>query len=227
MSMHTTLETTAARHPAQRQQRPHHFPRAARTALAVGLLLAVASAATWAQPKTGGHQHSHQHAAQAPHQHGLVMLDVALDGAQLQINLTAPLDSLLGFERAPRTAAERQAATQLLARLQDGASLLQPDAAAGCTLVEAQVDAPVLQAPAPGANATAKPANTQPADDGHAELSASYRFNCSQPAALRQLTHGLFAQFKRVQQVQAQVAGPQGQSRQLLKRPANQLRLAR
>ena len=50
----------------------------------------------------GAHDHGHEH-AQA-HVHGAVQLEVALDGPTLSIALEAPLDSLLGFERAPRTA---------------------------------------------------------------------------------------------------------------------------
>ena len=41
------------------------------------------------------------------HVHGAVQLDVAVDGPTLTLTLEAPLDSVVGFERAPRTAAEK------------------------------------------------------------------------------------------------------------------------
>jgi hypothetical protein len=37
------------------------------------------------------------------HVHGLVSLNVAVDGRILTVQLEAPLDSLLGFEHRPRT----------------------------------------------------------------------------------------------------------------------------
>ena len=73
--------------------------------------------------------------------------------------MEAPLDNLLGFERAPRTDSERKAAAEVLARLRNpnqGKALFSADAAAQCTLSKADVQAPVLE---PGA----KPA---PKDEG-------------------------------------------------------------
>ena len=49
-------------------------------------------------------------AAQHAHEHGRLRLAIAIDGEQLSIALEAPLDSLVGFERAPRTDAERRSA---------------------------------------------------------------------------------------------------------------------
>jgi hypothetical protein len=36
------------------------------------------------------------------HEHGALKLDVAIEGNKLTIAMEAPLDNLLGFERAPR-----------------------------------------------------------------------------------------------------------------------------
>ena len=111
-------------------------------------------------------------AAGKAHEHGALKLDVAIEGNKLAIEMEAPLDNLLGFERAPRTDAERKAAADVLARLRSpdkGSSLFVLDAAAQCTLSKAEVQAPVLE---PGAKAAAK--------DEHADLDASYEFSCAQ-----------------------------------------------
>ncbi len=79
------------------------------------------------------------------HEHGVVKLDVAVDGNLLTLQLEAPLDSLLGFEHQPRTEAQRQAADAVLKRFNDGASLFQPSAAALCTLSKSTIDAQALQ----------------------------------------------------------------------------------
>ena len=44
------------------------------------------------------------------HQHGVARLDVAVEATRVTLYLDTPLDNLLGFERAPRTDAERKAA---------------------------------------------------------------------------------------------------------------------
>ena len=84
----------------------------------------------------GAHDHGHEHAQS--HVHGAVQLEVALDGPTLSIALEAPLDSILGFERAPRTASEKQAAQDALTALR-GNALFAPDAAAGCTPASASI----------------------------------------------------------------------------------------
>ncbi len=145
------------------------------------------------------HGGSHAHRA---HEHGVAALMVAVDGPTLVVRLESPLDNLLGFERAPRSAEERAAADRLLARLTSGERVVTPTAAAGCTLVAATVDAPVLQG--------------QTADDGHAELAAQWRYQCRDPARLTGLHVGLFAAHPRLKRLEATVAGPRGQKAQRL-----------
>ena len=47
------------------------------------------------------------HVADAQHTHGQATLLIGLEGAAGRIELRAPADDMYGFERAPRTAAER------------------------------------------------------------------------------------------------------------------------
>lgn len=151
---------------------------------------------------TAGQAHDHAH------QHGVARLDVAVDGPTLSLQLEAPLDSLLGFERRPRTEAERQAVAAMLARLRDGAALWTPEAGAQCRFEGAQLETLLLNEAAPGAQ-----------EDDHLDLDAAYTFRCAQPQQLRQLGLGLFQAFPRLQRLEVQVAGPGGQSRQVIKRP--------
>jgi Protein of unknown function (DUF2796) len=148
------------------------------------------------------------------HEHGVITMDVALDGPVLSVALAMPLDTLLGFERAPRTAAERQAATAALARLRDGGVLFIPAAAAQCTLQSAEVSAPVLEA-----------AGQAPAG-AHADLDAEYRFQCAQPARLASLDVRLFDALRRIERIEVQAALPAGQRKARLSRSQTVLRLA-
>lgn len=157
--------------------------------------------------------------AAGAHVHGLVNVDVAVDGAVLVVQVEAPLDSLVGFEHRPRTATQRQAADAAIARLKDAAGLVRPDAAAKCGPAETRMQADALQPVPPGAPA--------PAAGEHADLQVTYSFRCAAPEQLKALDLGLFAAFARIQRIDLQVAGPKGQSRQTLRPPATKVLLTR
>jgi hypothetical protein len=156
----------------------------------------------------------------APHVHGVVALQVAIDGPRVVLTLKAPLDSLVGFERAPRTDAERRVAADALARLREPDDLFRLDAPAACRRVSVQVEAPVLEArPAAGAAAASR--------DGHADLAAEIVYECGRPEALKALEVGLADRFKRTRRVEVEVVGPRGQSKTTLRGAARQVRLDR
>jgi hypothetical protein len=159
-------------------------------------------------------------AAGKAHEHGSVQLDIAVEAAEVSLAVEMPLDSLLGFERAPRTQAERQAAAAALAKMRDGAALFRFDAAAQCTLASAKVEAPLLE---PAATPAAKPA----AAGEHADLDASYAFRCAQPARLATVEVLLFDAFPRVARVTVQAVLPHGQHKAVLRRSARTVRLAK
>lgn len=166
-------------------------------------MLALAMAPAWAQ-------HSHVH--------GQARLDVAIDGPLLTLAFEAPLDSLVGFEHRPRSPAQRQAAEAAIARLRDTAALWQPDAAAQCSATETTLDIDALQPSATPAAAVAAE---------HAEAAGRYVFRCVAPAQLKAVTQNLFDAFPRLQRLDVQVAGPGGQVKQTLRRPAKAVRLVR
>jgi hypothetical protein len=170
--------------------------------VAMALILA-APAAVWAQ----------EHA----HVHGRVSLNVAVDGRILTVQLEAPLDSLLGFEHRPRTDAQRKAAAALLDRMKTAQNLFRPDSAAQCSLRRTEVESDALQ----------KPPEPGGKEDEHADLDASFEFECHQPERLARMEVGLFDAFSRIQRIEGQIAGANGQTKQTLQRPEKVLRLAR
>lgn len=146
------------------------------------------------------------------HVHGAVALDIVVDAKTLTLRLDAPQDSLLGHERVPRTADEQQAAAALLKQLADGARLFALPADRACTLASTDIDAPLLR---PGAKATA---------GEHAEVEASWHFDCARTDGWRTLDLGaLLDAFPRIQRISAQVALPAGQYKAALRRPARVL----
>ena len=75
-------------------------------------------------------QAQQQHA----HVHGQIRLDVAIDGPTVVIDMESPLDNIVGFERAPKTAAEKKTAEDAIAQLRAADKLFVVDPAANCKL---------------------------------------------------------------------------------------------
>ncbi len=153
------------------------------------------------------------------HEHGAARLDVAVEGKTVTLQFEAPLDALFGFERAPRSPAERQIVDAGIARLKAADRLFRIDAAAGCTLQRVELNSAALKL-----GAAAVPAATS---TEHADLDASFEFACQYPASVGTLDVALFDAFPRLQRIDVQVAMPKGQFKRTLKRPMTQLSLRR
>jgi hypothetical protein len=151
------------------------------------------------------------------HEHGVAKLDIAVEPGKVEIGLESPLDNLLGFERAPRTDAERRAAQALVARLRAGEALFRIDPAAQCRLANVSLRSAPLRLGSADAKAAA---------DDHGDLDASYGFACKGGAPGR-IDVGLFEAFPRMTRVEVQLVTPKGQSRRTLRRGATRLELGR
>lgn len=150
------------------------------------------------------------------HEHGVARLDVAVEPARVTFLLEVPLDGLLGFEREPRTDAERAQVDAMAAQLRKPGALFRIDTAAGC--VPGRV---MLESAALGLGNGAAP------KDGHAELEASIEFTCKDGHKAGFVEVGLFEAFSRLQRVDVQAATRKGQMKATLKRPTTRLPLAR
>jgi hypothetical protein len=131
------------------------------------------------------------------HTHGVGRLDIVVDGQSLSFALELPLDAAVGFERAPKTAAEKAALDNAGKLLDDGAALFAPTPAAGCALKSTQVTVPF--------------ADGKPAGSDHADIDAAYVFECATPAALKGFETAVFKHFRRLYRIEAQRVGPTGQ----------------
>jgi Protein of unknown function (DUF2796) len=152
------------------------------------------------------------------HEHGAARLDVAVEAGRLSLQLEAPLDSLFGFERAPRSDAERKRVEAGIGRLKAADALFRPDPAAGCLLADVELHSPTLGlgAAAPGAAA-----------GEHADLDATIEFRCKDASKLGFIDTELFGAFANLKRVDVQAATPKGQLKRTLKRPAARITLTR
>lgn len=189
------------------------------------------------------------------HEHGVASLDIGVEAGRITLSLEIPLEGLVGFERAPRTDAERAAVTAALARLQEADKLVRIDGAAGCGGGKVELVAPVwgvgaaapaAAAAAPGsASASAAASRTSAASatsavppakatsaaaaarDAHGDLDATYEFRCSNAPRAGHVELGLFEAFARLKRIEVQAVTPRGQMKVVLRRPQTRVGLAR
>ena len=145
------------------------------------------------------HDHGHQHHA---HVHGVAKLEVAVEGADIQLHLESPLEGVLGFEHAPGNDKERAIVAQMRKTMANGGALFAPTTAAQCKFVESKLEAPVLEA---------RPAGKPDAHAAHGDLDADFRFTCAQPAKLTGVEVRLFEAFPKMRRIDAQVVSAKGQ----------------
>ncbi len=155
------------------------------------------------------------------HQHGVARLDIAVEPQRVTLELETPLDNLLGFERAPRTDAERKAADAAVARLRAAAALFRIDPAAGCTLAKVTLAAPVLGLGGSGAGSSGND------KDAHADLEGRFEFDCKAGGRAGFVEVGLFDAFEPLKRIELQVVTPKGQLKATLAKPASRVALVR
>jgi hypothetical protein len=135
------------------------------------------------------------------HVHGVGQLDVAFDAGELQIELRSPAADVVGFEHAPRTAEQRVALEQAIARLEQGSELFAMPPAAGCRLTEARAQSP--HAGEPHGHDHGHHHDHGHDDAGHSEIEAVYRFRCSDAPSWVDV--GLFEAFPGMHKLNVQV----------------------
>ena len=137
------------------------------------------------------------------HHHGTGSVEATIDGGQIRIVLELPLESAVGFERAPKTDKEKAALADAAKLLNDANAIFVPTPAAQCTVESSQVSIP---------HTDGAPTDGAPTDkDGHADVDATYVFRCANPAALKGIETTLFKHFKRLYRLEARRVGPTGQ----------------
>ncbi len=149
-------------------------------------------------------------AQQHAHVHGQLKLDVAVDGPTVVIDMESPLDNIVGFERAPKTDAEKKAVEDAVAVLRAADKLFVVDPAANCKLGPVDLRS--------GALGLGNPDPAEPV--GHADLDATFSFNCTNASAAKFIDVNLFGALKGLRQIDSQIASAQGQFKRQLKRPA-------
>ncbi|MEQ1743071.1 MAG: DUF2796 domain-containing protein [Candidatus Nitrotoga sp.] len=152
------------------------------------------------------------------HVHGVATLQLALDDSLLHLNLSSPLDSLLGFEHLPRTEKQKAAVRHMADQLRQAERLFQPTLAARCTLKTYSLESPVLETGKHKGHDQKGHDHEGDNHEGHdhTDLNAEFVFYCAKPNELRDLEINLFSYFPGLLRLKTEAATPRGQSAAIL-----------
>lgn len=118
------------------------------------------------------------------HTHGEAQAQMSLNEGSLNLELTLPMEILVGFERAPRSENEKQRWNQALTDLSQTDALWRMPASAAC-----KAQAPKTTLPSWGKSE-------------HTDVVITYLWQCERPQALDQLQTQLFERFKRLRRIE-------------------------
>ena len=156
--------------------------------------------------------------AAGAHEHGAVNLNVAVEGGKITLQMESPLENLLGFERAPRTDAERKSTAAMLTRLKAADTLFKIDPAAQCALASVELNSAALKLGTP------EPAA---ASGEHADLDATFVFTCQAGAKAGFIDVAFFDAFQRMRRIEVQVVTDKGQFKRTLRDPLRRILIGR
>lgn len=156
--------------------------------------------------------------AHGPHEHGAARLDVTVEGSTVSIDLESPLANALPFEHAPSTPAQREAVQNMAAALHRADNIFILPAAAQCRLKSVTLQSEALPAELLGASTAQQPAkqehaahDTRATEAEHADMDASFVFECAKPDALNGMDVGLFSAWPALHELRVQIISPTGQ----------------
>lgn len=161
---------------------------------------------------------------QSPHEHGVGQLNLAVEGSQVEIEITAPGADIVGFEHHPESDTDRQAVAAAVAKMKDAGALFRFPAKADCRLEEAEVQSSLM---ADDGHHEKGHGHEKDRDhnhghgrgrggEGHAEFRAHYQYHCADPAALSHVDLGYFQVFPAARELEAATITARGQGTQEL-----------
>jgi hypothetical protein len=128
--------------------------------------------------------------SQKAHVHGAAAVNVALEGPKGELEFESPADNILGFEHAPKTAAQKKTIADVLAKLRTDANTLFN---------------------IPNCSLSAKEVDVHREGPQHAEVHAHYTIVCK-AAPQGQITLGIFKAYPKLSSVAVTLVTPSQQS---------------
>lgn len=184
--------------------------------LTATLSVALTSAAFAHGTKHSDHDHGKEETTQlGAHEHGHGKLNIAIEGATVSMELEVPAYDIVGFEHEATTDEQKAAVEAAEKTLADPTKLFAVDAAAGCSVTEADVDAegPVGAGHGESGHShdTAAKDHSHADGEAHSEFHVTYALTCENPANITTITFQFFDAFKNSNELDVSVIGPKGQ----------------
>jgi hypothetical protein len=143
------------------------------------------------------------------HEHGVVKLNITVEQNQVNISMVSSLDGVVGFERVPRTPAEKAKVEDAVSKLSAADKFFKLEAAASCRSVKTTLTAPVI-----GVGVAAPVADVS----GHGDLEGEFVFECQDANKVSQIEVVLFDAFPGMRRIDVQAVTSLGQIKRTLRR---------
>jgi hypothetical protein len=191
--------------------------------LAAPLLPSQGSAASPAAPAAGDASFTQRGA----HLHGKVVVNVALEGPLLSVELDAPAINVIGFEHAPRTDAQKREVAAVDRWLASGVGVIGVAPAAGCVRQKVDYTPPKFAGDHDHDHDHdhEHDAGAKGEAETHADYRARFTYTCTNPAALPWADLWLVRRLKNVAEIEVNLVTPQVQTQRTLGADATRLEL--
>ncbi|MEX0340874.1 MAG: DUF2796 domain-containing protein [Arenibacterium sp.] len=149
------------------------------------------------------------------HEHGTGALNIAVSGTTVAMELRAPGADIVGFEYAAKSAEDRAAIDEAVAKLARPMALFGLPEAAACSVtaaraaLESEEDHDEHDHAGEDKHDDHDP-NDHAAESAHSEFHAEYVMICATPEALTEITFAYFEQFKNAETLEVQIATETG-----------------
>ena len=148
------------------------------------------------------HHHDHDVPQQDAHLHGYVELTLAIEGDQLEIQLTSPAINIVGFEHKATSKQQLQAIEQAKQTLESPAMLFS-FSGSDCASTLATAHFPVLDEHHTDHGNHEDHEDHESDKENHSEITASYKYNCSEGKQIDAVQVNLIKYFPTIEKIKA------------------------
>lgn len=146
------------------------------------------------------------HRELGPHVHGHGVLNIAMEGARVSLELDVPGMDIVGFEHVATTADQQATVKESEGQLAKGLELFKLPDAAACKMTDAKVAIEAPESPAGDKQ------DHDASHEGHRDYNATYVFECARPDAITTIEFDYFKRFKNAHGLTVNVVSDKSQN---------------
>ncbi|MEE2698828.1 MAG: DUF2796 domain-containing protein [Pseudomonadota bacterium] len=158
-------------------------------------------------------------ASETAHEHGVGQLYIAIEGHDVEIELTIPGSDVVGFEHRPSTEDQRKAVITGVKTLRNVNKIVNLNTVAKCHIEDVKVTSGLLEDQKDDIGHSGnhnhkhkhETKNSVDHKEVHSEFIAHYHFHCEHPKLLSTVQLGFFKVFPSAHELEAKWITPKGQ----------------